>query len=154
MLSPCHPEIGTKATVLGLYPTFLMKPEVSLIISLKRSSDHYIIHKNQSTKRSNEQEQVITNLGGVHLVDGDDELTHTKGEGKKGMFTSLSILGDTSFEFTGTTSNNQNSAIGLRGTSDHVLDEITMSWGVNDLFISQYGKDASPKREDEEDDVR
>merc|ERR1711976_563494 len=24
MLSPCQPEIGTKATALGLYPTFLM----------------------------------------------------------------------------------------------------------------------------------
>ena len=41
MLSPCQPEIGTKATCFGLYPTFLMKLEVSLTISLKRSSDHY-----------------------------------------------------------------------------------------------------------------
>src|SRR5258708_18148205 len=41
MLSPCHPEIGTKATALGLYPTFLMKLVVSLMISLNRSSDHW-----------------------------------------------------------------------------------------------------------------
>lgn len=33
MLSPCHPEMGTKATVLGLKPTFLMKLDVSLTIS-------------------------------------------------------------------------------------------------------------------------
>lgn len=33
MLSPWKPEMGTKATVLGLYPTFLMKLETSLTIS-------------------------------------------------------------------------------------------------------------------------
>ena len=33
MLSPCHPEMGTKGTFLGLNPTFLMKLEVSLMIS-------------------------------------------------------------------------------------------------------------------------
>lgn len=40
MLSPLKPEMGTKGTCLGLYPTFLMKLDVSLMISLKRSSDH------------------------------------------------------------------------------------------------------------------
>ena len=29
MLSPCHPEMGTKGTAAGLYPTFLMKPDTS-----------------------------------------------------------------------------------------------------------------------------
>merc|ERR1719189_990491 len=33
ILSPCHPEMGTKGTEAGLYPTFLMKPETSLLIS-------------------------------------------------------------------------------------------------------------------------
>merc|ERR1719336_1882367 len=33
MLSPCQPEIGTNGTAAGLYPTFLMKPETSLLIS-------------------------------------------------------------------------------------------------------------------------
>merc|ERR1719430_2936460 len=33
MLSPCHPEIGTKATDAGLYPTFLMNPPTSFWIS-------------------------------------------------------------------------------------------------------------------------
>merc|ERR1719510_555959 len=37
MLSPCHPEIGTKATAAGLYPTFLMNPLTSFWISSKRS---------------------------------------------------------------------------------------------------------------------
>lgn len=75
----------------------------------------------------------ITNLGGVHLVDGDDELTDTEGEGKESVFTGLAILGDTSFEFTSTGGNDEDSAIGLGGTGDHVLDEITMAWGIDDL---------------------
>merc|ERR1719317_1355809 len=33
MLSPCHPEMGTNGTAAGLYPTFLMKPETSFLIS-------------------------------------------------------------------------------------------------------------------------
>ncbi|KAL7355766.1 ankyrin repeat protein [Histoplasma ohiense] len=43
MLSPSKPEIGTKGTALGLYPTFLMKLETSLMISLKRDSDHLVV---------------------------------------------------------------------------------------------------------------
>ena len=71
-----------------------------------------------------------THLGGVHLVDGDDELTDTKGEGKESVFTSLTILGDTGFEFTSTTSNDEDSTIGLGGTSDHVFNEVTVTRGV------------------------
>merc|ERR1719420_1102098 len=33
MLSPCQPEIGTNGTATGLYPTFLIKPETSFLIS-------------------------------------------------------------------------------------------------------------------------
>merc|ERR1719383_1028202 len=33
MLSPAQPEMGTKATEAGLYPTFLMKPDTSFWIS-------------------------------------------------------------------------------------------------------------------------
>ena len=51
------------------------------------------------------------------------------------MLTSLAILGDTGFEFTSTSSNDENSAVGLGGTSDHVLDEITVTWGVDDSDI-------------------
>lgn len=46
------------------------------------------------------------------------------------MLTGLTILGDTGFEFTSTSSNDENSAVGLGGTSDHVLDEITMARSV------------------------
>ena len=75
----------------------------------------------------------MTNLGGVHLVDGDDELPDTEGEGKEGVFTSLAILGDTSLEFTSTSGDDEDSAVSLRGTSDHVLDEVTVAGGVDDL---------------------
>ena len=71
-------------------------------------------------------------LGGIHLVDGNDKLADAEGEGKKSVLTGLTILGDTSFEFTSTSGNDKNSAIGLGSTSNHVLDEITMSRGIND----------------------
>ena len=71
-------------------------------------------------------------FSGVHLVDTNDELLDTKGEGQESVFTGLSILGNTGFEFTNTSSNNEDGTISLGGTSDHVLDEITVTWGVND----------------------
>jgi hypothetical protein len=71
-------------------------------------------------------------LGGVHLVDGDNELSDTQGVGEQGVLTSLAILGDTSLELTSTGSDNEDSAVGLGGTSDHVLDEITVTGSVND----------------------
>lgn len=43
------------------------------------------------------------------------------------MLAGLAIFGNTGFEFTGTGSNDEDSAVGLRGTSDHVLDEVTMT---------------------------
>lgn len=70
-------------------------------------------------------------LGGIHLVDGDDELTNTEGEGEEGVFTGLSILGDTSLELTSSGGDDEDSAIGLRGTSDHVLDEITVTRSID-----------------------
>jgi len=77
-------------------------------------------------------EPLLRPLGGVHLVDSDDELAHTEGEGKESMLAGLTIFGDTSFEFTGTGRNDEDSAIGLRGAGNHVLDEITVSRSVDD----------------------
>ena len=130
MLSPCQPEMGTNATVLGLYPTFLIKLEVSLMISLKRDSDHYVRFVCQSLFA---RHQTQTHVGGVHLVDGDDELSDTEGESEQSVLTGLAILGDTSLELTGTTGDDEDSAISLRGTGDHVLDKISVTGGVDDL---------------------
>jgi hypothetical protein len=76
---------------------------------------------------------LVTGLGplsGVHLVDGNDELLDPESIGEKSVLTGLAILGDTSLELTSAGSNDENSAIGLGSTSDHVLDEITMTRGV------------------------
>lgn len=69
-------------------------------------------------------------LGGVHLVDGDDELLDTQSVGEQSVLTGLAILGDTSLELTSTGSNDENGAVGLGSTSDHVLDEVTVTGGV------------------------
>ena len=77
-------------------------------------------------------ETILRPLGGVHLVDGDDELLDTQGVSEESVLPGLTILGDTGFKFTSTGGNDENSAVGLGGTSDHVLDEVTMTWGVDD----------------------
>ena len=57
--------------------------------------------------------QKNANLGGVHLVDGDDELTDTEGEGKESVLAGLAILGDTSLEFTSATGNDEDGTVSL-----------------------------------------
>ena len=109
-----------------------MKLEVSLIISLKRSSLHWAWGELGSSRRCD------TYLGGVHLVDGDDELPDAKGESKQSMLSSLTVLGDTSLEFTSTSGDDEDSTISLGGTSNHVLDKVTVSRGVNDLDSHEY----------------
>lgn len=74
-------------------------------------------------------------LGGVHLVDSNDELLNTKGVGEESVLTSLAILGDTSLELTSTGGNDENGAIGLGSTSDHVLDEITVTGSINNSDV-------------------
>jgi len=76
-------------------------------------------------------ETLLRPLGSVHLVDSDDELFHAEGVGEKSMLTGLAVLGDTSLELTSTGGNDENGAISLRSTSDHVLDEITVTRGIN-----------------------
>lgn len=76
-------------------------------------------------------EAVLGPLGGVHLVDGDDELLDTEGVGEESVLTGLAVLGDTSLKLTSTGGNDENGAVGLGSTSDHVLDEITVTRGVN-----------------------
>ena len=56
------------------------------------------------------------------------------------MLAGLAILGDTSLELTSTGSDNEDSAVGLGGTSDHVLDEITVPWGIDDLWQRKIGE--------------
>jgi len=74
-----------------------------------------------------------TYLGGVHLVDGDNELPDTESESKQSVLSGLTVLGNTGLEFTSTSGNDEDSTISLGGTGDHVLDEVTVSGGVDDL---------------------
>jgi hypothetical protein len=74
-------------------------------------------------------------LGGVHLVDGNDELLDTEGVGEESVLTSLAILGDTSLELTSTGGNDEDSAIGLGSTSDHVLDEIAVTGSIDNSDV-------------------
>mmetsp|Transcript_6941 Transcript_6941/g.10375 ORF Transcript_6941/g.10375 Transcript_6941/m.10375 type:complete len:269 (-) Transcript_6941:40-846(-) len=67
----------------------------------------------------------------VHLVTGDNHLLHTEGEGQQGVLTGLSILGDTSLESSLGRINDENGNISLRSSGNHVLDEITVSGGIN-----------------------
>merc|ERR1712004_652237 len=74
----------------------------------------------------------VGGLGGVHLVDTNDQLLDAQSVSQKGVFTGLTVLGDTGLEFTNTGGDDQYTAIGLRGSSDHVLDEIPVAGGIND----------------------
>jgi len=74
----------------------------------------------------------VFGLGGVHLVNSDNHLLDTKGESEKCVFTSLTVLGDTGFEFTSTGGDDEDGAVSLGGSSDHVLDEISVTWGIDD----------------------
>lgn len=67
----------------------------------------------------------------VHLVEADDHLLDTQSERQKSVFSGLTILGDTSFEFTLGGSNHKNSNISLGGTSNHILDEISVTGSIN-----------------------
>merc|ERR1719232_2049055 len=77
----------------------------------------------------------VGRLGGVHLVTGNNQLLDTKGVGEEGVFPGLTVLGDTSLELASSRGNDQDTAIGLGCSSDHVLDEVTMSRGINDGHI-------------------
>jgi len=49
------------------------------------------------------------------------------------VLSGLTVLGDTGLELTSTGGDDEDSAVGLGGTGNHVLDEVTVSGGVNDL---------------------
>ena len=70
-------------------------------------------------------------LGSVHLVASNNELPHTESVGEESVLSSLTVLGDTGLEFTSTRGNDQDCAISLGSTSDHVLDEISVTGGVD-----------------------
>jgi len=77
-------------------------------------------------------------LGVVHLVDTNDELLDAKGESEESVLSGLTVLSDTSLELTDTGGDDEDGAIGLGSTSNHVLDEVSVAWGINngDLVLA------------------
>mmetsp|Transcript_25162 Transcript_25162/g.40856 ORF Transcript_25162/g.40856 Transcript_25162/m.40856 type:complete len:524 (+) Transcript_25162:185-1756(+) len=75
----------------------------------------------------------------VHLVHAHNHLLHTKGEGKQTVLAGLALLGDTSLELTDTRGDDEQSHIGLGGTSNHVLDEISVTRSINDGVVELGG---------------
>jgi len=74
---------------------------------------------------------VVSTLG-VHLVAANDHLLDTHGEGKKSVLSGLTFLGPSRLELTRWGGNHEDGDISLGGTSDHVLDEISVSGSIND----------------------
>jgi len=74
----------------------------------------------------------VVDRGVVHLVDSDDHLLDSHGLGEEGVLTGLAILGETSFKATNVRGDHEDGGISLGGTSDHVLDEVSVTWGIND----------------------
>ena len=89
----------------------------------------------------------VVDGGVVHLVDSDDHLLDSHGLGKKSVLSGLSVLGETGLEATDITGDHEDSGISLGGTSDHVLDEISVTWGIND------GEDSGLRLELPESDI-
>jgi len=75
----------------------------------------------------------------VHLVHTDDHLLHSEGEGQESVLSGLSVLGDTSLELSLGGGDHEDGHIGLGGTGDHVLDEVSVSWGVDDGEVELRG---------------
>lgn len=86
----------------------------------------------------------VSNSFLVHFVGADNELFDTKGVSKEGVLSSLTVLGDTSFELTSRRGNDENSNIGLGGTSNHVFNEISVSGGIDNGEV-EFGGFEFPK---------
>jgi len=71
-------------------------------------------------------------LGVVHFVNTNNKLFDSQGESQQSVFSGLTVLGDTSFELTDTSGDDKDGAIGLRSTGNHVFNEISMTWSVDD----------------------
>ena len=78
------------------------------------SGCNWLVHKHPGRTCVNQDTNItVWWLSAVHLVYSNDHLFHTKGIGEQGVFSGLSILGNTSLELTSTGSYDQHSTIGL-----------------------------------------
>lgn len=77
----------------------------------------------------------VLGLCSVHLVQADNHLLDSQSVRQQCVLAGLTILGDTSLETTRGGVDNEHGAVGLRGTGNHVLDEVTVTWGVDDCAV-------------------
>lgn len=56
----------------------------------------------------------------------------TQGEGKESVLSGLSLLGNTGLELSLGGGDHEDGAVGLGSSGDHVLDEVSVSGGVDD----------------------
>jgi len=63
-------------------------------------------------------------------------LADTKSVGQEGVLAGLTILRYARLKFTSTTSDDKDGAVRLGSPSNHVLDEVTVARGINDLRIT------------------
>merc|ERR1712088_1176944 len=85
---------------------------------------------------------VVTDLldvVGDLLVTGDDQLLDTEGVSEESMLPGLAVLGDTGLELTDTGGDDEDGAVSLGSTGNHVLDEIPVAGGVDDGDLELVG---------------
>ena len=90
-------------------------------------------------------ESLLRVVGGrmVHLVDGNNHFLDTEGVGEESVLLGLTLLGDTSLELTTLGGDNEDGAVSLGGTSDHVLDEVSVTRSINDGVVVLGGLELS-----------
>merc|ERR1719454_1096553 len=126
-LSPCQPEIGKNATsssILLLFPSDFFEHML-----------HFVRDFGVSRFR------VLCDVT-IHLVYSNHELFHTKKVDEHRVLTGLTLdftslgvtLGNGGGKVT-ISRNHQTCNIGLRGTGDHILDEISVSRSINDSVV-------------------
>jgi hypothetical protein len=65
-----------------------------------------------------------------HLVDTDDKLLHTEGEGEQGVLTGLAVGGDTSLELTSAGSDDKHGAVSLKNVKTKFSIRNILTWEV------------------------
>ena len=132
-LSPIQPEIGITGVLFStksFFPAHLHQHALHLVANL-------IIPG-----------LLVAGSVAVHLVHTNADLLHTQQVDQTGVLTSLSLdltslvvaLGNGSGEVTISWHHDQ-SHIGLGGPGNHVLDEVTMAWGINDGVVPLLGEE-------------
>lgn len=75
----------------------------------------------------------------VHFVNSDDEVSDSQSKGQKSVLSGLSFGRNSGLELGWSGGDDQNGYIGLRSTGNHVFDEISVSWSIDDGAVVFFG---------------